>query len=292
MTGGLRKLRPAAGALCALAAAGSLAACGSGGDDSIAPGAIAEAATTTGSVKGADVTLRATMKSPALGDKALGFTGTGFQNMRSQAGHYTMDMSQLAQASGASGLDPSKLKMEFIYVNRSMFMRSPLFEGKLPHGKTWMGIDLRKALQAKGVDPSVMSQQSNPTEYLRYLKATSGKVTKVGSESVRGTRTTHYKATVDLTKAPGVDAASAKRIVALSGTSKMPIEVWIDGQHLIRRMRIKFDMKPQQGGAAGQKISLDETVDRFNFGPKNPVKPPPAADVFDATGLAAQGQGG
>jgi hypothetical protein len=260
----------------------------------VGPGAIAEAATTTGSVEGAAVSLSATMTADALGDRKLTFTGGGYQDVKHGAGSYTMDMSKIAEASGQTGIDPAKLKMRMIYVPGHMYMHSPLTQGKLPGGKEWIGVDIRRALQAKGIDTSALMQQGNPTDYLRYLRATSGRVERLGSEEVRGVSTTHYKGTVDLRRTPKLDRRSAERLIQLGGTATMPTEVWIDQHHLVRRMRLQISMKmpPNAGAAAGQLMKIDETVELYNFGPKPRVVPPPADQVYDATGLAQRGMEG
>jgi hypothetical protein len=279
----------------AVATAATLAACGSGGDDSVGPGAIAEAATTTGSVRGAAVSLNATMTAEALGDRKLTFTGGGYQDVKHGAGSYTLDMSKIAEASGQTGIDPAKLKMRMIYLPGRMYMHSPLTQGKLPGGKQWLKIDVRRALEAKGIDTSGLVQQSSPADYLRYLRATSGRVERLGSEQVRGVATTHYRGTVDLRRTPKLDRRSAERLIELGGSATMPTEVWIDQHHLVRRMRIQLSMKmpPNAGAAAGQQMKIDETVELYNFGPKPRVVAPPADQVFDATGLAGRdAQGG
>jgi hypothetical protein len=259
------------------------------GEQTVSPTAIAQAATTTGSAKGAALELKATMRMGML-SQPMSFTGSGVEDLEHNEARISMDMSQMAAASGGQ-LDPSDLKMEAIYAHQSMFMRSPLFEGKLPGGKQWMGIDLRRALEQQGVSSSMLTQQGNPTDYLRYLRGVSGKVTKVGTEKVRGVTTTHYRATADIRRSPGVKPEDAQRLVEMTGTSKVPMEIWIDAHHLIRRMRLQMDMKlpPNAGAAAGRHFSLDETVELYNFGPKGRIDPPPADDVYDATDVAAKG---
>jgi hypothetical protein len=125
-----RGLRGFTTALGALAAAAALAGCGSGGDASVSPDAIAEAASATGSIEGAAVDMRATMKAAVFGDRELSFTGSGVQDTRHNATRITMDMSKLAEASGQTALDPDDLTMDGVYVNQHMYMRSPLFAGR------------------------------------------------------------------------------------------------------------------------------------------------------------------
>jgi hypothetical protein len=124
---------------------------------------------------------------------------------------------------------------------------------------------------------------------LRYLRATSGQVTRVGQEEVRGVKTTHYKATIDLRKMPKLGRGSAERLIAAGSPATMPIEVWVDGRKLVRRMRMQIAMKlpATAGPAAGQEMDLDETIELYNFGPKPRIEPPPADQVYDATELGA-----
>lgn len=212
--------------------------------------------------------------------------GSGYEDLAARSGRLRFDMSKLL-AAGPSGIDPAKGTMEMIFISPAMYMRSPLFDGELPAGKAWMKIDLRRAMKGAGINVTMVSR--DPTEVLGYLRAESGKVTRVGRESVRGVDTTHYRATADLTKAPGLDRRSADRIVQLGGARKVPIEAWIDRRNMVRRMRIVMTTKAPAGSpAAGEKMTIDQTIELFAFGPKPRVTPPPAREVFDASDIAAR----
>jgi hypothetical protein len=272
-------------ALCAVVAAIAVALWPSGGE-TVAPGTIAQAATTTATAKGADIAFDATVTGPGLGGQEFSLTGEGYQALKRQEGRLKMDMSDAADLAGGQGLDPDDFVMEFRYVGSWMYMRSPLFEEGLPEGKTWLGLDLRRALASQGISAGALTQQQNPGDYLEYLRGTSGEVEKLGTEEVRGVETTHYRATADLRRAPGVKPEDAERLVELTGSAEMPMEVWIDADDMVRRLRMEMTMK-QPGSEA--ETTTDQTIDFFNFGPKPRVEPPPRDEVKDGTDLAIEG---
>ena len=62
----------------------------------------------------------------------------------------------------------------------------------------------------------------DPSGSLRYLRSVADDVLELGREKVRGRQTTHYRGTVDLTRAGG-------------STRSFPVEIWVDGDGLVRR---------------------------------------------------------
>lgn len=161
----------------------------------------------------------------------------------------------------------------------------PAASSALPAGKQWVRVDLRKSGTQLGVNFQQLNQ-GDPSQLLQYLRASSGDVKKLGEERVRGTNTTHYRATIDLRKVP--DRApreqraevrrSIERVIQLSGTSTYPIDAWIDGRDLVRRMRFAFDLERLQS-----RIAM--TIDLYDFGTRVDAAPPPAGQVVDASEL-------
>jgi hypothetical protein len=133
---------------------------------------------------------------------------------------------------------------------------------------------------------------SDPTQLLRYLQAASGNVTKVGSESVDGFQTTHYRAQIKLDRVPNAFPQASRPQVRqtisalerVAHVSVLPVDVWIDGRHLVRRERISF-----KETVSGQSLGVTITVDIPEYGPQPPPTLPPASQVTDLTRLAAGG---
>jgi hypothetical protein len=131
---------------------------------------------------------------------------------------------------------------------------------------------------------------------LQFLRGASGGLTDVGSERVDGFQTTHYRAQIDLNRVPNVvpaaqRAAARQTITALENVThlrELPVNVWIDGQHLVRRMRMSFSYQVQ-----GQALKMAMTIDIPTYGPQPAPVFPPADQVTDLNALlVSAGQSG
>jgi hypothetical protein len=124
---------------------------------------------------------------------------------------------------------------------------------------------------------------------LKYLRAVSGGVTKVGTATVNGYQTTEYKATIDFSKYPSLVPASERStaqqaITALQKLTKLkafPVSVWVDSNHLVRRMQFAFNESVPQGGA----IQIAMTLNITGYGTQPAPSIPPASQVMDASAL-------
>jgi hypothetical protein len=184
--------------------------------------------------------------------------------------------------------------MEEIFKGTDVYVGSSLFAGKLPGGARWMKLDLARFGAASGIDPAqLLGGQSNPAQFLEYLKASGGSVQIVGQESVRGVQTTHYHGTIDLKKAATVLTEHApsgalrkafEAQVAKLGLANMPVDVWVDSHHLVRRIQLSLSVP-----AGGQRASMNMTIELFNFGGTPSVTAPSASETFDATSTALGG---
>jgi len=75
------------------------------------------------------------------------------------------------------------------------------------------------------------------------------------------------------------------RLVEITGTEKVPTEVWIGRQsRRIVKMRVKSQYKAPQGGG---KIEQEQTIELYGFGwPVERVEPPPESETADLADLA------
>jgi hypothetical protein len=110
----------------------------------------------------------------------------------------------------------------------------------------------------------------------------------VGTEQVGGLDTTHYTATVDLNKVPNTLPESSRAaaqqsipaLVKMLGKSTLPVEVWIDNQHLVRRMKMSFD-----SNSNGQSATIGMTMNIPEYGPQPAPTLPSADQTTDASSL-------
>jgi hypothetical protein len=283
----------------ALAATLALAVCASGcGSSSAVLDPVAQAADATSHVGGAHMTLEVQVRAAGL-PAPFTISGVGFFNYKTREGSLSLDMTGLP-STAASSVPSGSLHMEELFKSSAIYVGSPLFAGKLPGGAQWMKIDISKFGPAIGLDlRQLAGGQSNPAQFLEYLKASGGTVTPVGHELVRGVATTHYKGAIDLNKVADVlpsrnrdqlRAALAK-LVAQTGSASIPVDAWVDAHHLVRRIAMTLAIS-----TGGQQAQTRMTIDLFGFGPTPPVTPPPQAEVYDATqttlsGLSSAGGG-
>jgi hypothetical protein len=242
----------------------ALAACGGGGGGALSLDPVASAAEKT--AKQGSTKVAFTMSGGGI-DGA----GSGVFNNDGSSGRMSMDIA----ARGRS------VHMDAITQGFVLFMKSPLFQSQpgFPKGKEWVEIDVEKAAKSMGVDLGSL-QDVGPRSALSFLRGSNGKPKKVGKETVRGVVTTHYSATVDLQaaadKASGSTAKSLRKLIELTGTKTIPVDVWIDGHDLVRK-----ESYAQRFTASGPAVRLTEVM--YGFGPTIDIAPPPSDKVFNAT---------
>lgn len=169
-----------------------------------------------------------------------------------------------------------------VFDGTTIYMRSPLFSDGLPKGKTWLKLDLQKALASKGIDFSSLLSQ-DPAQTLGQLQA-SGSVTTIGTETVDGVSTTHYRATIDPSKLP-----QGTKIEALTNATYGPYDVWIGNQDgYVHKMSLSYSVALK--GAKRQVYSI--TADYSDFGKSVSVTVPSASESFDGTPASIKGLGG
>jgi hypothetical protein len=283
------RLRRLAALLALLAAIPVLAGCGS--DAVLTSDAVADAADRTVSRGGAKLAIAQSISIPGQA-APLRMTARGVADPKARQGRLVFDLSGLAAQSGGQ-VDPGATQ-EVLYRGFTMYMRSPLFARGLPDGKRWIRIDLERAGKSAGIDLGALAQTGqDPTQALQQLRAASGDVERVGDEQVRGVSTTRYRATVDLRRYPDVVPPAQRaavrrsiaRVIELSGQSRVPTDVWIDGDDVVRRTQqtVRTLLGPGMRGTIRQRIDL------YDFGQTVDVKTPPAAVTYDITDDAAQG---
>jgi hypothetical protein len=152
-------------------------------------------------------------------------------------------------------------------------------------GKPWVRADLNAYSEALGANSPFGASATGPTEMLKFLKA-AGQVTMVGQESIDGVPTTHYHAVIDLahlsSAVPPSQRAGAARSAALlervTGSSSLPMDVWIDRRDRVRRFDTTMQLCTQEG-----KLTESTTMDFYDFGRQTLELPPPASQTTDIT---------
>ena len=277
-----RRLVGAAIAVAAIAAIALLLF--GGGKDTVPLSTVAKAAEATNTAGGFKVTVDGGI---TAGSRKVPLKAHGELDEKGQRGHLIFDAAGVPGVGGGAGP-----QIEQIIDGKVTYMKMPTLTRQLGGDKPWIRLDYAALGKELGIDISTLQQGNNdPRKMLAQLKAVSGEVEKLGSEKVRGVDTTHYKAKIDIRKTPDAlppeqrEAArsSVERLVDITGSSSYPVEVWIDGKDLVRRMFLEysFDVPSQE-----DKANFKMTMELYDFGTQVEVTPPPADQVADFRELA------
>ncbi|MEO8290960.1 MAG: hypothetical protein ABI649_08215 [Gaiellaceae bacterium] len=281
-------------ALVALVLALTAAACGgsgAGSSDSSSASSTTPAGETSSSESAQSLVAAAGAKTSEAESARISFTATftgatsgsmdGEGVFAQRRGHLTMDMSALIGTASGPG------QAEIIFDKLVYYMKLPASAGApLPPGKEWFKIDLAKLGETQGLDLEQLTQlnQSDPSQALDFLRGASSDFREVGTEQVRGEDTTHYAGTIDLDKvaadAPPDVAEQYRKVAELSPSKKVPMEVWVGDDGLVRRIRFKQTLP------GGSTMMMDEEL--YDYGTSADVSAPPEDTVVDLTALMGQ----
>lgn len=252
-----------------------------GGAEALSPQtAVAEAATKSQEAGSSRVALELTMT--GLAAEPLSITGEGIQDPEQQLARFTMDLSQVAGLTGG-GVDLSEI--EIVLDGSTLYMRLPFLEAA--DLKPWIEVDVAAIAEQEGLDLPSLQQlgQADPAVTFAYLRAASDDTQEVGNEDVRGVETTHYRMTVDLAQV--ADAvpeeqrdqmrAAVQALIEATGLDTVPVDAWIDGDGLVRRMDLAYE---NVDVAPGKKGSMSMSMELYDYGVEVAVEPPPADQVM------------
>lgn len=221
-------------------------------------------------------TMRFEMKMDAPG--LFEMTGTGFQDVAEGSMAMSWQMS-----APESGMPP--MSMEQLLVDNVMYMHSAFFTEFLPAGKSWIRMDLAQIGAEMGLDFEALLEQTqgnDPLAQVEMLQSLDGEIEELGSELIRGVPTTHYRYTVDAAKAfenPAFEGLDLDALREQLGDQQIPMELWIDRDNLMRRIRYSMDIPDPE---SGQSIAMSFESDFFDFGAEQEVTAPAEAEVVDA----------
>jgi hypothetical protein len=281
--------------LCAGGGAG-LAGCGSSTVANVVD-PVAKAATVSNQASGMRMTMTMRLTVPGL-PTPIAATGQGAFNTPRHSGSFTlnMDFSSIPQVTQVLGT--STLRLQELISGTTVYLKFPsaLTSKVAAFRKPWLKIDLVRAASAAGI-PGLGSltsspASSDPSQFLRYLRAESGHVTKVGTATVDGRQTTQYRAQINYDRVPSVFPASSRpqarqaisALERLTHVRVLPVNVWVDNQHQVRKMQFVLHET-----VSGQAVAVAMTMRIPQYGPQPSPTLPPASQVQDISGLAGAG---
>lgn len=234
-------------------------------------------------------------------------SGEGEVDNETGAARVRLDMGGLVEQLGGSGELPPGFDgtFETITIGTEVYISAALFGPIAGIDAEWVVIDLED--QLGGLGDIGQGQGLDPEAQLAQLKGIAD-IEEVGSEEVRGVETTHYTGAINMADALAeLDDEQRQALAGLYGGDvdglgdvTIPVEVFIDGDGLLRRMeqRIDFDQilpALEDQGSAGaaaelEGATLDLTIEFFDFGAEVDVEAP--EDAVDLTELFGGAFGG
>lgn len=188
-----------------------------------------------------------------------------------RAGEYLVD----AAAIGLLGSG----QVRVLLVDGTMYFSLDALEGEEGEdrpdlmGKKWLRLD-----------PTVLGEegqlgQTDPNGSIDALRGVTGKVEDLGTETIRGARTTHYRVRINpalaVRKAPEHVRELARDAVRPFGSRVIPAHVWIDDSDRLRKLRLRVG----DGSLANPRGSVG--FEYFDLGADVSVVTPPPEEVID-----------
>jgi hypothetical protein len=281
------------------AAAAVTSGCGGGSTSSALPlDPVAAAATKSQQAGAARIRFTLALSSPQLPAKALRLTASGA--IDGTSGELTFKLGSLIRelglpqgiAPGATTAQPGHASVKEIFLEQNgdfvIYMRLGALSSMLPGGKQWIKLDISKLGKSAGLDfgKLLSGSQLQPSDLLAMLKSEGATIHKVGSATIDGKATTHYRLTVDVAKALESKGLSPLLGSVASQTPKLPVNVWIGKDGLVRRVQMSY-----RYSMGGRQVGIRIAMNVSAYGAHVSIAAPPSSEVFDATQLAQGGFG-
>jgi hypothetical protein len=283
---GRARLSAATLGVAAIAAGAAISGCGA--SNAIDP--VAKAADLSTATPGFRMSMTMQISTSAL-PSGMSATGTGSFDPPARTGSFAMTMTLPGSAAVRQVFGSGGLHLEEVLKGSTVYVKLPAaLAARIPgaSGRPWLKVDLSK-LGGQGSALSSLTSNplsSDPSQLLQYLRG-SGGMTTVGTEQVTGRSTTHYRGHVNLDQvASRVPAAKRKAVAQAISTlesqgfpKQLPVDVWVDGQGLVRQMQLKMSASP-----SGQPLAMTIRVTIPHYGPEPAPAVPPASQISDPSG--------
>ena len=269
----------------ALLALALLAGCG--GDPPLKTSrVVVDAAAKTGEASTAHI--HETIKASYLGKSLGSGFSKGVVDGKKRRAALDFDLAFLSRFSRE--LRAADLKGGMVIDGEVAFVASESVSAKLARaGKHWVEVTADQLDDSGGPAGSLGGLGTlDPTKPVDHFRATTGEVRDLGSETIGGAPTRHYRTEMDyrlyLPLVPRRDRPplekSVARLDSILGTTRFPAEAWIASDGTIRRIR---------GTIEGKGLKMEYTIDLTGIGGPVRVRRPARSDVLDARKVDVSG---
>jgi len=213
--------------------------------------------------------------------------GGAFDNVSGDFSFY-MDMSGVAAAS-KEDIPPEFAdlfgELEVRQIGDIAYVKFPFFNVFLGAETPWI------AMPADESDPTggfTMTSPGNPSEILGSFEDAGATVEVIGTETINGVDTTHYRAVFDTEALLAQATAEERERLEAQGpfpADSMPMDVWISDDGLVVRfvMEIDGDSVDAEPGEGFDRMLM--RYDLFDLNSRVTIDPPPSSEVTDVGNL-------
>jgi hypothetical protein len=173
-----------------------------------------------------------------------------------------------------------------IFTDGILYMMLPESTRTKTDGKPWISLDLSKLY--KNGTGGLGSLNGSPTATLATLRSVSRDVQNLGPATIRGVKTTHYRADVDALASAKKSGLSQNVIDLYTKTfpETIPEDIYLDAQGRVARQ--SYSLSPKSDSAAASTLKSESvSMDLYDFGHADltGIKAPPASETFDGSDL-------
>jgi hypothetical protein len=176
---------------------------------------------------------------------------------------------------------------EELFVPPKIYLKLPGgVHGLLPRGKSWVAVS---SAATGGLGTALLgpSGGTDPGDLLASLTAAASRVRTLGTATLRGVPVTHLRLDVNpakaVTQVPPGQRAGLRAFATSLGAATIPVDVWLDQQHMVRQVR--WSPRLPGGSLAPGGTRFTQTTDFYDFGVPVRVSPPPAGEVASLSNL-------
>lgn len=204
---------------------------------------------------------------------------------------FIMDMSGIAGAMPESEIPPEMAdmfgEMEVRTIGDTSYMRFGFFS-MLGVQTEWVSFPVEEAGTAAS---SFGATPTNPMDFMDAWNTAGSDIEDLGSETVRGVNTTHYRVTMDtaaMMEAADEEAAAEFDSLGASYLDSLPVEFWVGDDGNLYRMMMTVDgtADPTSGFE-----SMTMVWEMFDYGASINIEAPPADQVTDGSEMAGMFSG-
>jgi len=221
----------------------------------------------------------------------IALTGKGGFDTKQKTGQFSIYLGALSSLlGGVSGGASIPKTLDVIVAKSTVYVHLPAVANKIQKGAEWLKFDSASLPTSvtKTVNPSSLSTV-NPQKALTQLTS-SVTVHRVGTATVMGTKTTHYRLVVNTAKVvsilPKAQQAAEAKALRQAKLKTLNVEIYISDKGYIRRVSTGVSHLVVQKGSPA--VGFNVTVNLYDFGTAIKVTAPPASKTVDGGKLLKQ----